>query len=48
MQLSQKGKILSWFLFAFSKFRLTFELFKKEGGPHSWCISEPPDSEKRG
>ena len=35
MQLSQKGKILSEFSFAFSKFRLTFEHFKKQGRPHS-------------
>ena len=35
MQLSQKGKILSEFLLAVSKFRLAFKHFKKEDGPHS-------------
>ena len=29
MQLSQKGKIFPEFLFAFSKFRYTFEHFQK-------------------
>ena len=35
MQLSQIGKIFSRFLLEFSKFRLTFEYFKKGGHPHS-------------
>ena len=48
MQLSQKVKILSEFLFAFSKFKFAFEHFKKQGVPHSWCIFELPDTEKRG
>ena len=30
MQLSQKRKIFSQFVFAFSKFRLNFEYFQKE------------------
>ena len=35
MQLSQKGKIFSEDLFAFSKFRYTFEHFQKKDGHHS-------------
>ena len=37
-----------FFFFAFSKFRLNFEHFKKKDDPHSWCIFEFTDSEKRG
>ena len=51
MQISQKRKIFSiffFFFFAFSKFRLNFEHFKKKDDPHSWCIFEFTDSEKRG
>ena len=33
MQLSQKK--FSEFVFAFSKFRFTFQHFKKQGDPHS-------------
>ena len=35
MQLSQKVKILSEFLFAFSKVKFAFEHFKKQVVPHS-------------
>ena len=35
MQLSQKGQKFSEFLFAFSKFRYTFEDFQKKDGHHS-------------
>ena len=35
MQVSQKGKILSEYLFAFCKFRFTFEHFQKKDGHHS-------------
>ena len=35
MQLSQKEKIFSEFLFAFSEFRFTFEHFQKNDGPQS-------------
>ena len=33
MQLSQKQKVFSQFLFAFSKFRFNFELFQKKNDP---------------
>ena len=36
------------FFFAFSKFRFNFEHFQKKDYPHSWCIFELKDSEKRG
>ena len=35
MQLSQKWKILSEFLFVFSKFRFNFEHFQKKDDAHS-------------
>ena len=48
MQLSQKRKILSEFLFAFLKFRVNFEITEKRDDPHSWCIFELTNSEQRG
>ena len=48
MQLSQKGKIFSEFLFAFSKFRLNFKYFQKKDDPPGLCIFEFTESEKRG
>ena len=47
MQLSQKRKIFSKLFFAFSKLRFNFEHFQKKDDPHSWCICELTDSEKR-
>ena len=47
MQLSQKWKTFSEFLFAFSKFRFNFEHFQKKDDPPSSCIFELSDSEKR-
>ena len=41
-------KYFLFFFFAFSKFRLNFEGILKKHGPHSWCIFEFADSEKRG
>ena len=35
MQLSQKQKNLTDFLFAFSKFRVNFEHFQKKDDPHT-------------
>ena len=35
MQLSQKQKVLLYFFFSFSKFRLDFEDFPKKDDPHS-------------
>ena len=37
-----------FFFFAFPKFRLNFEQFKKKDDPHSWWIFELMYSEKRG
>ena len=34
--------------FAFSKFRWNFEHFQNKDDPHSWCIFELTDPEKRG
>ena len=48
MQLSQKRKIFSEFFFAFSKFKLNFEYFLKKDEPHSSCIFELTESERRG
>ena len=36
------------FLFAFCKFSFNFEHFQKKYDPHSWCICELTDSERRG
>ena len=47
MQLSQKRKIFSQFLSAFLKSSLNVERFQKKDDPHSWCISDVRDSEKR-
>ena len=47
MQLSKKQKKLSEFFSAVLKSRLNFEHFQKKDHPHSWGISEIPDSEKR-
>ena len=48
MKLSQKRKIISDFFFAFSKFRLNFKYFQQKNDPHSRCIFELTDSERRG
>ena len=48
MQLSQKQKIYSEFVSAFLKSILKFEHFQKKHEPHSSCVSEITDSEKRG
>ena len=48
MQLSQKQKIYSEFVSAFLKSILKFEHFQKKREPHSSCVSEITDSEKRG
>ena len=44
MQLSQKLKIFSQFLSAFSTSRLNSEHFQKKDDPHSLFISEATDS----
>ena len=44
MELSQKLKIFSEFLSAFSTSRLNFEHFQKKDDPHSLFISEATDS----
>ena len=48
MPLPQKQKIFSEVLSAFYKFRFNFEHFQKKDDPHSGCIFELTDSEKRG
>ena len=48
MILSTKQKTFSEFFFAFSKSRFNFENFQKKADPHSWCILELKNSEKRG
>ena len=48
MQLSQKQKIYSEFVSAFLKSILKFEHFQKKHDPHSSCVSDITDSEKRG
>ena len=47
MQFSQKKNTVSQFFTAFSKSRFNFEKFLKKDDPHSWCIFELPDSQKR-
>ena len=48
MQLSQKLKIFSQFLSAFSTSMLNFEHFQKKDDPHNFFISEATVCEKRG
>ena len=54
MQLSQKRKTFSNFFiylfifFTFSEFKLNLEHNQKKEDPHSWCIFELRDPEKRG
>ena len=48
MQLTQKRKIFSQFVFGISKFRFNFEKFQENDDPHSWCIFDIMDSKKRG
>ena len=48
MQLSQKQKFIFQFVSAFLKSRLNFQHFQKNDDPHSRCIFEIADSEKRG
>ena len=47
MPLSQKRKIFFDFCFPFYKFRYNFQYFQKKDDPHSLCIIELTDSEKR-
>ena len=48
IQLSQKQKTFPQFFSSFLKCSLNFEHFQAKDYPHSWCISEITDSEKRG
>ena len=48
MQLSQKRKTFSKFLFAFSEFIFNIEDFQKNDDTHSSCSFELTDSERRG
>ena len=47
MPLSQKENIFSGFFLAFFESALNFDLFKKKDDPHSLCISEITDHERR-
>ena len=47
MHLYQKQKIFSEFFWGFSKSSLNFENFQKKYDPHSLCISEITDYERR-
>ena len=47
MQLSEKQKKFSEFIFAFLKSIFNFEHFSKKDEPHSRCISESKGCEKR-
>ena len=47
MQLSKKQKHFYDFFFIFKIYFKFWTFFKKEE-PHSWCITEITDSEKRG
>ena len=47
MQLSQKEKTFSEFVFEFLKCKLNFERFQKNCDIYSWYISKITDSEKR-
>ena len=47
MHLSQKQNIFSRFFVAFFESALNFELFEKKNDPHSLCISEITDHERR-
>ena len=47
MHLSQKPKIFSEFFCTFFESTLNFEHFQKKDDPHSLCISEITDHERR-
>ena len=47
MHLSQKKNIFSQFFSAFFESALNFEHFQKKNDPHSLCINEITDHEKR-
>ena len=47
-KLSQRQKIFSQFFSAFLKSILNFEHFEKKDDPHTWCMSEITDCERRG
>ena len=47
MHLSQKQNVFSQFFLAFFESALYFEHFKKKDDPHSLCISEITDHERR-
>ena len=47
MHLSQKKNIFSEFFCAFLESALNFEHFQKKDDPHSLCISEITDHERR-
>ena len=48
MQRSLKQKTFCEIFFQFLKSILNLEHFVKKDDPHSWCISQIRDSEKRG
>ena len=48
MELCQKKKKISGFVFEFLKGRLNFEHLQTKNAPHSWCVSEIMDAQIRG
>ena len=48
MQLSKRQKTFSDVLYVFLEFRLNFGHFEEKDDPHSLCISEITDRERRG
>ena len=47
MQVSKKANVFSQLFIAFLKFLFNFEHFQKKDEPHSLCISEIIDGERR-
>ena len=49
VQLSQKRKTFcEYFFWVFLKFTFNFQHFQRKDDPHSWCIFELTNSQKRG
>ena len=48
MEVSQKQKFFSEFVFEFLKYRLIFKYLPRKDDPHSWCISGNTGSDKHG
>ena len=46
--ISERKNFFQIFFFSFSKFKVNFVHLKRKDEPHSRCVFELPDSEKRG